>query len=84
MPEYWDPLIERMPVDEMKTVQEDKLKNLVRYVYDIFGTSEISGPLFTECTYQDGIHIWADQFLIEVIDTKTGEPLPDGERGEWS
>ena len=52
--------------------------------YDIFGTSEISGPLFTECTYQDGIHIWADQFLIEVIDTKTGEPLPDGERGEWS
>jgi len=50
--------------------------------YDIFGTSEISGPLFTECTYQDGIHIWADQFLIEVIDPMTGEPLPDGERGE--
>ncbi len=50
--------------------------------YDIFGTSEISGPLFTECTYQDGIHIWADQFLIEVIDPITGEPLPDGERGE--
>lgn len=50
--------------------------------YDIFGTSEISGPLFTECTYQDGIHIWADQFLIEVIDPKTGEQLPDGERGE--
>jgi len=50
--------------------------------YDIFGTSEISGPLFTECTYQDGIHIWADQFLIEVIDPETGEQLPDGERGE--
>ena len=50
--------------------------------YDIFGTSEISGPLFTECTYQDGIHIWADQFLIEVIDPKSGEQLPDGERGE--
>jgi len=50
--------------------------------YDIFGTSEISGPLFTECTYQDGIHIWADQFLIEVIDPKTGEQLPDGESGE--
>ncbi|HJH29262.1 MAG TPA: phenylacetate--CoA ligase family protein [Methanosarcinaceae archaeon] len=50
--------------------------------YDIFGTSELSGPLFTECTYQDGIHIWADQFLVEIIDPETGEPLPDGEQGE--
>lgn len=50
--------------------------------YDIYGTSELSGPLFTECMYQDGIHVWADQFLIEVIDPVTGEQLPDGERGE--
>ncbi|RQD81404.1 phenylacetate--CoA ligase family protein, partial [Methanosalsum natronophilum] len=50
--------------------------------YDVFGTSELSGPLFTECLYQDGIHIWADQFLVEVIDTDTGEPVPEGERGE--
>ncbi len=50
--------------------------------YDIFGTSELSGPLFTECTYQDGIHIWADQFLVEIIDPDTGEPLAEGERGE--
>ena len=50
--------------------------------YDIFGTSELSGPLFTECTYQDGIHIWADQFLVEIIDPETSEPLPDGEQGE--
>ncbi|HJH30684.1 MAG TPA: phenylacetate--CoA ligase family protein [Methanosarcinaceae archaeon] len=50
--------------------------------YDIFGTSELSGPLFTECTFQDGIHIWADQFLVEIIDPETGEQLPDGEQGE--
>ncbi len=50
--------------------------------YDIYGTSELSGPLCTECQYQDGIHIWADQFLIEVIDPETGEQLNDGERGE--
>ncbi|AEH61017.1 Phenylacetate--CoA ligase [Methanosalsum zhilinae DSM 4017] len=50
--------------------------------YDVFGTSELSGPLFTECVYQEGIHIWADQFLVEVIDSDTGEPVPDGERGE--
>ncbi len=50
--------------------------------YDVYGTSELSGPLFTECQYQDGIHIWADQFLIEVIDPETGEQLGDGESGE--
>jgi phenylacetate-CoA ligase len=50
--------------------------------YDIYGTSELSGPLFTECQYQDGIHIWADQFLIEVIDPETGAQLGEGERGE--
>jgi phenylacetate-CoA ligase len=50
--------------------------------YDVFGTSELSGPMVTECTYQDGIHIWADQFLVEIIDPETGEQLPDGERGE--
>lgn len=50
--------------------------------YDVFGTSELSGPLFTECTYQDGIHIWADQFLVEVVDPETGEVLKDGEQGE--
>ncbi|MDD1753640.1 MAG: phenylacetate--CoA ligase [Methanotrichaceae archaeon] len=50
--------------------------------YDIYGTSEISGPLFTECIKKSGIHIWGDMFLTEVLDPKTGEPVDDGERGE--
>lgn len=50
--------------------------------YDIYGTSEMSGPLFTECHLQDGIHVWADLFLIEAVDPKTGEQVEDGERGE--
>ena len=50
--------------------------------YDIYGTSEISGPLFTECHVKKGIHVWADMFLIEVLDPKTGEPVADGETGE--
>jgi phenylacetate-CoA ligase len=50
--------------------------------YDIFGTSEMSGPLFTECHLQNGIHVWADYFLIEVVDPETGEHVEDGERGE--
>ena len=50
--------------------------------YDIYGTSEISGPLFTECHVKKGIHVWADMFLIEVLDPKTDEPVQDGETGE--
>jgi len=50
--------------------------------YDIYGTSELSGPMFTECTEQQGIHIWSDLALVEIIDPETGEPLPAGERGE--
>ncbi len=50
--------------------------------YDIYGTSEMSGPLCSECHRQNGIHIWADLFLIEAIDPKTGEQVAEGERGE--
>ncbi len=49
--------------------------------YDIYGTSELSGPLFTECKEQNGIHVWADHFLVEVID-KNGDPVKPGQRGE--
>ena len=50
--------------------------------YDIYGTSELSGPMFTECTEMNGMHIWGDIAYVEVIDPDTGEPLGPGERGE--
>ena len=50
--------------------------------YDIYGTSEISGPLFTECYVKKGIHVWGDMLLTEVVDPKTGEPVSEGETGE--
>jgi phenylacetate-CoA ligase len=50
--------------------------------YDIYGTSELNGPLFTECKHQNGIHVWADQYLLEVINPETGEVLEEGKRGE--
>ncbi|MDN7025413.1 phenylacetate--CoA ligase [Methanoculleus sp. FWC-SCC1] len=50
--------------------------------YDIYGTSELSGPMFSECTEQQGIHIWGDLALVEVIDSGTGEVLAPGEQGE--
>ena len=51
---------------------------------DIYGLSEIIGPgVSNEChEVQDGLHIWEDHFLPEVIDPETGEPLPEGEEGE--
>jgi len=50
--------------------------------YDIYGTSEQSGPMFTECTERKGIHISGDAMLVEIIDPDTEEPLGPGERGE--
>jgi phenylacetate-CoA ligase len=50
--------------------------------YDIYGTSEISGPMFTECAEKDGIHVWSDTVITEIIDPDTGESLEPGQRGE--
>lgn len=50
--------------------------------YDIYGTSELSGPLFCDCTEQNGIHIWGDFAYAEVVDPATGEVLEPGESGE--
>ncbi|NLY40609.1 MAG: phenylacetate--CoA ligase [Desulfovibrionales bacterium] len=51
---------------------------------DIYGLSEIMGPgVGMECCdAQDGLHIWEDHFLMEIIDPDTGEQLPLGEAGE--
>ena len=51
--------------------------------YDIYGLSEIVGPgVAMECQCQAGPHIFEDYFFPEIIDPKTGEPLPDEEEGE--
>ncbi len=51
---------------------------------DIYGLSEIIGPgVSNEChEAQDGLHIWEDHFLPEVVDPATGEPVEEGEEGE--
>ena len=50
---------------------------------DIYGLSEIMGPgVAMECTHKQGLHIYEDHFIPEIIDPDTGEPLPDGEVGE--
>jgi phenylacetate-CoA ligase len=51
--------------------------------YDIYGLSEIIGPgVAAECQCQAGLHVFEDHFLVEIVDPKTLEPVPDGEEGE--
>ncbi|MGO9246454.1 MAG: phenylacetate--CoA ligase family protein [Verrucomicrobiia bacterium] len=51
--------------------------------YDIYGLSEIIGPgVAIECACQNGLHIFEDHFLAEIVDTETLEPLPMGSEGE--
>lgn len=51
--------------------------------YNVYGLTEIIGPgVAHECSEQKGLHIWEDHFYPEIIDPETGEPLPEGERGE--
>ncbi len=50
---------------------------------DVYGLSEVIGPgVAQECPHKRGLHIFEDHFLAEVVDPETGEPLPDGQRGE--
>jgi phenylacetate-CoA ligase len=51
---------------------------------DLYGLSEVIGPgVAQECAEtQDGLTIWEDHFYPEVVDPQSGEPLPDGEKGE--
>ncbi len=49
-------------------------------VYDIYGLSEVMGPgVACECEQQHGLHACEDQFIIEILDPKTLQPVPDGE-----
>lgn len=52
-------------------------------LYDIYGLTEIYGPgIGINCSESRGIHYWDDYIYIEIIDPKTGEPVPDGTEGE--
>ena len=51
--------------------------------YDSYGLSEMYGPgVAFECPEHNGLHIWHDCYLTEVVDPVTGERLAPGERGE--
>ena len=51
--------------------------------YNSFGMSEMCGPgVAFECQEQNGLHIWEDYYIVEIIDPDTLQPVPEGEVGE--
>jgi len=51
--------------------------------YNSFGMSEMCGPgVAFECQEQNGMHIWEDYYIVELIDPETLEPVKEGEIGE--
>ena len=51
--------------------------------YNSFGMSEMCGPgVAFECKEQNGLHIWEDYYIVEIVNPDTLEPVPDGEVGE--
>jgi phenylacetate-CoA ligase len=51
--------------------------------YNSYGLSEMNGPgVAFECLEQNGMHVWEDAFLLEVVHPETLKPLGPGEVGE--
>lgn len=66
--------------DEMRKKIEDELGITA---IDIYGLSEIVGPgVSFSCEENNGLHINEDNFIPEIINPETGEPMPEGELGE--
>lgn len=64
-------------------MRQDIQNTLGIKAYDIYGLTELSGPgVSFECSEQTGMHINEDHFIAEIIDSNTGEVLPEGTQGE--
>lgn len=51
--------------------------------YNSYGLSEMNGPgVAFECPEQNGMHVWEDAFLLEVVHPETLEPVGPGVVGE--
>jgi len=51
--------------------------------FNCYGLSEMSGPgVAFECPEKQGLHVWEDYYLLEVLDPASLEPVQEGEEGE--
>jgi len=52
-------------------------------VYNCYGMSELNGPgVAFECVFRQGMHIWEDRYIAEILNPETFEPVTEGETGE--
>lgn len=66
--------------NNMRLQLEEKLGIVA---HDIYGLSEVLGPgVAMECEHKNGLHIFDDHFIPEIIDPDTEQPLPYGQKGE--
>ncbi len=66
--------------ENMRREIEDRLS--IKAI-DIYGLSEVIGPgVSSECEQQNGLHVFEDHFVPEIIDPETLKVLPEGETGE--
>ncbi|GAA3480417.1 MULTISPECIES: phenylacetate--CoA ligase PaaK [Streptomyces] len=67
--------------EEMRREIEERMDI---HAVDIYGLSEVMGPgVAQECVEtKDGLHVWEDHFLPEIVDPFTDDVLADGESGE--
>jgi phenylacetate-CoA ligase len=63
----------------------ERIKDLlgVEHIFDIPGMTELYGPgTGLDCMYHEGIHYWADYYILEILDPETLEQVRDGDVGE--
>jgi phenylacetate-CoA ligase len=52
-------------------------------MFDITGMTELYGPgTGLDCSQHEGIHYWADYYILEILDPETLKPVPEGHPGE--
>lgn len=51
--------------------------------HNCYGLSEMNGPgVAFECRRSEGMHLWEDSYIVEIIDPQSGDPVPPGRNGE--
>jgi phenylacetate-CoA ligase len=66
--------------DELRARIED---DMGIQTFDIIGMTETAGVgMGIDCEVHEGVHVWEDHYLVEIVNMDTGEPVPDGEMGE--
>lgn len=66
-----------------KSMRREMEDRLGLRAHDIYGLSEIMGPSVSQdCRYQNGLHIWEDYYIPEIIDPETGLHAAEGVEGD--